>query len=66
LEMTRCLRQWDEFKDTPIIASSAFVFHYDRQQSQEVGCNDFLPKPVQVAELLEMLQRYLNLVWIEE
>jgi signal transduction histidine kinase/CheY-like chemotaxis protein len=65
LEMTRCLRQWDDFKDKPIIASSAFVFQYDRQQSQEAGCNDFLPKPVQATELLERLQRYLNLVWLE-
>jgi signal transduction histidine kinase/ActR/RegA family two-component response regulator len=65
LEMTRCLRQWDEFGDTPIIASSAFVFNYDRQQSQDAGCNDFLPKPVQASELLEILQRYLSLEWIE-
>jgi CheY-like chemotaxis protein len=66
LELTHCLRQWDEFENTPIIASSAFVFNYDRQQSQEAGCNDFLPKPVQASELLEILQRHLNLVWVEE
>jgi signal transduction histidine kinase/CheY-like chemotaxis protein len=66
LEMTRSLREWDEFKDIPIIASSAFVFNYDRQQSQEAGCDDFLPKPVQATELFDLLQRHLNLIWLYE
>jgi CheY-like chemotaxis protein len=66
LEMTRSLREWDEFKDIPIIASSAFVFNYDRQQSQEAGCDDFLPKPVQATELFDLLQHHLNLIWVYE
>jgi signal transduction histidine kinase len=66
LEMTRSLREWDEFKNTPIIASSAFVFNYDRQQSHSAGCDDFLPKPVQATELFDLLQRYLNLIWIHQ
>ncbi|MBH8555535.1 response regulator [Nostocaceae cyanobacterium CENA357] len=62
--MTQLLRSQPEFKETVIIASSASVFTFNRQQSQEAGCNDFLPKPVQVDELLEKLQNYLQLVWI--
>ncbi|MEH2143290.1 ATP-binding protein [Nostoc sp.] len=65
LEMTQHLRQ-SEFKDTVIIASSASVFSLNRQQSQEAGCNDFLPKPVQNFELFEKLQYYLKLIWIYE
>ncbi|MEH1834406.1 MAG: ATP-binding protein [Nostoc sp.] len=66
LEMTQHLRAQSEFKDTVIIASSASVFSLNRQQSQEAGCNDFLPKPVQNFELFEKLQHYLNLTWIYE
>lgn len=66
LEMARKLRQQAEFKNIPIIASSASVFQFDRQQSQEAGCDDFLPKPIQIDELLEHLQRYLKLVWMYE
>jgi signal transduction histidine kinase/DNA-binding NarL/FixJ family response regulator len=62
--MTQLLRSQPEFKETVIIASSASVFNLNRQQSQEAGCNDFLPKPVQADELLEKLQHYLQLVWI--
>lgn len=35
-----------------------------RQKSQEAGCNDFIPKPIQSEELLEKIQNYLGVVWI--
>jgi CheY-like chemotaxis protein len=49
-----------------VIAISASVFDFDQQQSREVGCNDFLPKPVREAELLEKLRLYLGLEWVYE
>lgn len=64
LEMTQRLRESEAFKDTVILASSASVFNLDRQQSQEAGCNDFIPKPVQSEELLKQLQNYLKLEWV--
>ena len=66
LEMTRQLRNSPSFKDAIIIASSASVFSFDRQQSREAGCNDFVPKPVQSEELLNQLKHYLKLEWIYE
>jgi signal transduction histidine kinase/ActR/RegA family two-component response regulator len=62
-EMTQRLRQRDEFKTTPIIASSASVFDFNRQQSEAAGCSHFLPKPIQTSELFSLLQQHLNLVW---
>jgi hypothetical protein len=50
----------------PIIVSSASVFESDRQQSLDAGGSDFLPKPVQTHELLHLLQKHLQLVWIYE
>jgi signal transduction histidine kinase/CheY-like chemotaxis protein len=66
LEMTQRLRKSASFKDAIIIASSASVFSFDRQQSREAGCNEFVPKPVQSEELLNQLQHYLELEWIYE
>ena len=66
LEMTREIRQLPELAEMIIIASSASVFNFDRQKSWEVGCSDFLPKPVRESQLLEQLQKYLDLVWIYE
>ena len=65
-EMTQQLRNLADFNNTIIIASSASVFSFDRQQSLEAGCNDFIPKPVQSEELLNQLQNYLELEWIYE
>ncbi|MEW6493790.1 MAG: AAA family ATPase [Cyanobacteriota bacterium] len=65
-EATRRLRQLPEFKDVVVIAISASVFDFDKRQSREVGCDDFLPKPVREAELLEKLRSYLELEWVYE
>ncbi|MGB0561261.1 MAG: ATP-binding protein [Spirulinaceae cyanobacterium] len=64
--MTQALRAQPEFRELPIIASSASVFNFDRQKSQEVGCSDFLPKPVQLEELLAQLQAHLQVQWLTE
>jgi CheY-like chemotaxis protein len=65
-EATRQIRMSPDLQQTIIIATSASAFDMDRQQSQEVGCNDFLPKPIHEAELLERLSLHLKLEWIYE
>jgi signal transduction histidine kinase/ActR/RegA family two-component response regulator len=63
LQMTQLLRSQTEFQHVVIIASSASVSSFTRQQSQGVGCNDFLPKPINTEDLFNLLQRYLCLNW---
>jgi predicted ATPase/signal transduction histidine kinase/DNA-binding NarL/FixJ family response regulator/tRNA A-37 threonylcarbamoyl transferase component Bud32 len=65
-EATRRLRAMPTLKDTVVIAVSASVFEFDQQQSLNVGCNDFLPKPIREDDLLQKLQQHLNLEWIYE
>ncbi|HEY9738412.1 MAG TPA: ATP-binding protein [Trichocoleus sp.] len=65
-EMTRRLRKLEAFRTTPIIASSASVFEFDRQRSQQAGYDDFLPKPIQAEELLHKLALYLDLTWVQD
>lgn len=65
-EATRRLRMLPNFKEVVVIAISASVFEFEQKQSLEVGCNDFLPKPFRVAELLEKLRIHLGLSWIYE
>ncbi len=60
----RQLRQLPEFKNTPIVAVSASVFDFHQQQSREVGCDDFIAKPIRADLLLKTLQRLLNLEWV--
>ena len=65
-EATRRLRMIPELADVVVIAISASVFDFDKQQSREVGCDDFIPKPVREADLLEKLRVHLGLEWIYE
>ncbi len=65
-EATRRIRMLPELKGVVVIAISASVFDFDQQQSQEVGCDDFIPKPIREAELLEKLRAYLGVEWIYE
>ncbi|KAF3891273.1 MULTISPECIES: CHASE2 domain-containing protein [Nostocales] len=50
--------------DIPIIVSSANVFEENRQQSLQAGALAFLPKPLQIDELFNMLQSVLGVEWI--
>ncbi|MBD2480857.1 AAA family ATPase [Planktothrix sp. FACHB-1365] len=62
-EMTRRIRSLPKFNNIPVIATSASVYEWDRQQSHDAGCNDFLPKPLQVEDLLHKLKTWLKLEW---
>ncbi|MEK7990481.1 MAG: ATP-binding protein [Thiotrichaceae bacterium] len=66
LEMVQQLRQQAQFADIPIIAISASAFEHNQQQSLEVGCNEFIPKPFDADVLLSTLQKHLNLTWVYE
>ncbi|MBW4450276.1 MAG: AAA family ATPase [Spirirestis rafaelensis WJT71-NPBG6] len=65
-EATRRLRMLPDFKEVVVIAASASVFNFDQKQSREVGCDDFLPKPIREGELLEKLKIHLGLEWVYE
>ncbi len=64
LEMMQILRNNQEFTNVPIVVSSASVYEKDVKQSLAAGANEFLPKPIQVDELLQILHSYLQLEWI--
>ena len=62
-EATRQLKINSAFKSIPVIALSASVFEENQRQSSKAGCDDFIPKPVRVDVLLEMLQKHIDIEW---
>lgn len=58
------IRQSEILKVIPVIVSSASVSKMDQRHSLEAGGDDFLAKPVQLDDLLQMLRKYLQLNWI--
>ena len=65
-KLLKHLRAAETFRDVVAIATSASVFENNQQDALEAGADMFLPKPIQANQLLETLQRYLNLKWICE
>ncbi|MGB3756549.1 MAG: ATP-binding protein [Rivularia sp. (in: cyanobacteria)] len=63
-EMMSYLKDVPELKHIIIIVSSASVFEANKNKSLNAGADDFIPKPMQTSELLEKLQKHLNLEWI--
>lgn len=45
---------------TPIIALTANAMEGDERKCIEAGCDDYLPKPIERAELMEITRKYLT------
>lgn len=63
VELTQQLRRSPSLKDTLIITTSASVYETDQQQSLAAGSDLFLPKPLKLAQLLQILGDRLALEW---
>lgn len=63
-EMVRQLRQAEPTANLPIIGMSASAYEEDRRRCLEVGCNEFLPKPIDLNQLFCLLGHHLSLEWI--
>jgi len=55
----RAIRKIDQFKNLPIIAVTGKVMAGERQRCIEAGANDYVPKPVDAAELFGVLKPWL-------
>ncbi|MDI1429122.1 hybrid sensor histidine kinase/response regulator [Polyangium sorediatum] len=63
-EIARRLRRLPERAGLPLVASSASVDQAQQQRAKDAGCDAFLPKPVRLPELFDVLARHLALTWI--
>jgi len=57
-EATRQIRKFNN--EVVIIAQTAFAQSGDREKSIAAGCNDYISKPINKAELLTLIQKYFN------
>ena len=59
LQVVRSLRE--RGLRTPIIAMTAYAMAGDRDRCLEAGCDDYLAKPITIADLLRLLSHYSDL-----
>jgi CheY-like chemotaxis protein len=58
-EACRTMRKKDQLRDVPIILVTSRGEPYNVETGFESGCNDYLTKPINGRELLEMVNGYL-------
>jgi signal transduction histidine kinase/CheY-like chemotaxis protein/CHASE3 domain sensor protein len=60
IEATRQIRTLPGYENIPIIGVTAGNVLGEREKCLESGMNDFLPKPIRQADLLEILKKYIS------
>ncbi|MDY6940704.1 MAG: PAS domain S-box protein [Cyanobacteriota bacterium] len=65
-EVARRIRRETDLKDMPIVANSASTLANDRALCYDAGCSAFVPKPIPLDRLLDILQELLEIEWICE
>ena len=59
-EATRRIKADQRTRHIPIIALTAHAMQGDEQKAREAGCDDYDTKPVELARLLEKMQKLLG------
>ena len=62
VDATKQLKKSQETSHIPIVAVTANAMSSMEKKAKEAGCDDYLIKPIQIAELESMLSLYLGLV----
>ncbi len=57
-EITRIIKSKPQYEDVPVIAFTAYAMEGDRQRFLEAGFNDYMPKPIHMADFVKKLEKY--------
>jgi CheY-like chemotaxis protein len=60
LDIARRIKMDDRLWQIPVIATTANVLVGDKERCLEAGCDDYLPKPLDIRRLREMMRQYLE------
>ena len=59
LDLARQVKADDRLAPVPLIATTANVLLGDRERCLEAGCDEYLPKPLDIRELRQIMRAYL-------
>src|SRR3990167_7082692 len=59
LELTRQLKTEDKYKNTLIIAITAYAMEGDEEKARAAGCDGYITKPIDTRTLPDVIANYL-------
>ncbi|MCI0393654.1 MAG: response regulator [Chloroflexi bacterium] len=60
LDLARQIKADNRLAHIPLIATTANVLLGDRERCLEAGCDDYMPKPLDIRKLRELMRDYLS------
>ena len=57
---TQRIRQHTDLESVPIVAVTAYPMSYTHVKAFAKGCNEYMPKPIDMTELANLVNRYLS------
>jgi two-component system cell cycle response regulator DivK len=60
LEVTKMLKADDDLKSIPVIAVTAFAMKGDEEKIRNVGCEEYLSKPISIPTFLHTVAKFLT------
>ena len=57
---TQRIRQHADLESVPIVAVTAYPMSYTHVKAFAKGCNEYMPKPIDMNELANLVNRYLS------
>ena len=60
MTLVRTIRANEAAKETVILALTAFAMKGDREKILKTGCNEYIPKPINVSQFIGTVRRYLG------
>lgn len=60
LELAERIKQDEQLASIPLIATTANVLVGDMERCLEAGCDEYLPKPLDIRRLRVLMREYLN------
>ncbi|RME02002.1 MAG: diguanylate cyclase [Deltaproteobacteria bacterium] len=66
IEVTRRIRQMEQFRDLPILMMTGYIKESTKQRALDAGANDFLGKPFSGVELISRIRTFLKVKTLSE